>query len=219
MTVHPPSGRPPLPNSYWVTPGKLLGGEYPGGETEEDTQRRLRELWTGRRGLLRESDAAGRIAGLQHALPDGHLVLPSADPGSRPAGGPRTTCARSWLSLSSALAAGRCVYVHCRMGIGRTGMVLGCQLVQQGLTGEAALDELNRAWQKVRRARHWPSIPETREQRQYVASWQARRESGPDRADRSAGPDDRLGACPREPRHPQSPPPRAAYACVGAPER
>jgi protein-tyrosine phosphatase len=75
-------------------------------------------------------------------------------------------------ALAGALAAGRCVYVHCRMGIGRTGTVLGCHLAEQGLTGEAALAELNRAWQQSGRARRWPSIPETQEQRQFVASWE-----------------------------------------------
>jgi len=43
MILRKPFGVRPLPNSYWVTPGKLLGGEYPGGDTEEDTERRLRE--------------------------------------------------------------------------------------------------------------------------------------------------------------------------------
>ncbi len=76
------------------------------------------------------------------------------------------------LALSRALAADRCVYVHCRMGIGRTGTVLGCHLVEHGLTGEAALDELNRAWQQCERARNWPSIPETREQCAFVATWE-----------------------------------------------
>ncbi len=73
-------------------------------------------------------------------------------------------------ALRGALAAGRCVYVHCRMGIGRTGTVLGCLLVEQGLSGEAALDELNRAWQQCARAERWATIPETREQSQFVAT-------------------------------------------------
>jgi protein-tyrosine phosphatase len=76
------------------------------------------------------------------------------------------------VALASALSAGRCVYVHCRMGIGRTGTVLGCRLVEQGLTGAAALRELNRAWQQCGRARQWPAIPETREQREFVAAWE-----------------------------------------------
>jgi protein-tyrosine phosphatase len=76
-------------------------------------------------------------------------------------------------AISVALQAGRCVYVHCRMGIGRTGTVLGCHLVEQGRSGEDALEELNRAWQHSERARRWPSIPETREQSQFVATWVA----------------------------------------------
>jgi hypothetical protein len=58
------------------------------------------------------------------------------------------------------------------MGIGRTGTVLGCRLVEDGRSGEAALDELNRAWQQCARAKRWPSIPETREQNQFVVSWE-----------------------------------------------
>jgi hypothetical protein len=44
--------------------------------------------------------------------------------------------------------------------------------VEEGLTGEAALNALNRAWQQCERARRWSSIPETREQSQFVAAWQ-----------------------------------------------
>ena len=58
------------------------------------------------------------------------------------------------------------------MGIGRTGTVLGCYLAEQGLTGAAALETLNQAWQQSGRARRWPSIPETPEQRDFVASWE-----------------------------------------------
>ena len=41
--------------------------------------------------------------------------------------------------IASALAAGRNVYIHCRAGIGRTGLVAGCFLVEQGRDGERAL--------------------------------------------------------------------------------
>src|SRR5689334_8983322 len=34
----------PLPNTYWVVAGRLLAGEHPGGETENDTRKRLARL-------------------------------------------------------------------------------------------------------------------------------------------------------------------------------
>ncbi|MGH8322482.1 MAG: ADP-ribosylglycohydrolase family protein, partial [Steroidobacteraceae bacterium] len=68
----------------------------------------------------------------------------------------------------------RCVYVHCRAGIGRTGMVVGCFLVEHGLAGEAALEELNRLWQHCERSQIWGSVPETDEQTAYVRSWKTR---------------------------------------------
>lgn len=31
----------PIPNSYWVKPGRLLAGEYPGEKSESDARRKL----------------------------------------------------------------------------------------------------------------------------------------------------------------------------------
>src|SRR2546430_11551651 len=77
-------------------------------------------------------------------------------------------------ALHDALRAGRHVYVHCRAGIGRTGMVVGCLLVERGMPGETALHELNRLWQQSERAKAWVSVPETQEQTDYVRQWQPR---------------------------------------------
>src|SRR5262245_29843903 len=73
--------------------------------------------------------------------------------------------------LDYALRSGRCAYVHCRAGIGRTGTVVGCHLVEQGLRGDAALDELNRLWRQSSLARSWPSVPETADQVAFVRDW------------------------------------------------
>ena len=173
MMLREPSGVPPLPNSYWVTPGKLLGGEYPGGDTEEDTQRRLRELAVAGVDCFVNLTRPGELPAYSTLLPAGtqYFHLPILDHGLPV---DPDYMRQILVAVGSALAAGRCVYVHCRMGIGRTGTVLGCWLAEQGLTGEAALDELNRAWQQCDRSRRWAAIPETREQRQYVATWQGR---------------------------------------------
>jgi ADP-ribosyl-[dinitrogen reductase] hydrolase len=76
-------------------------------------------------------------------------------------------------AIEADLAQGRRVYVHCRAGIGRTGMAVGCYLIQQGLDGPAALEKLQTLWQRCSRARAWPSIPETPEQIEYLRSWVA----------------------------------------------
>jgi protein-tyrosine phosphatase len=173
VMLRQPFGVPPLANSYWVTPGKLLGGEYPGGETAKDTERRLRELALAGVDCFVNLTRPGELPAYSTALPTGtwYFHLPILDHGLPV---DRDYMGQILSVVGSALDAGRCVYVHCRMGIGRTGTVLGCALVEQGLTGEAALDALNRAWQQCDRSKRWSSIPETREQRQYVASWRGR---------------------------------------------
>ncbi len=49
-------------------------------------------------------------------------------------------------ALDRALADGRCIYLHCRAGIGRTNVVAGCWIANRGGGGDAALERLNRLW-------------------------------------------------------------------------
>ncbi len=69
--------------------------------------------------------------------------------------------------ITAAHRARRRVYVHCWGGKGRTGTVIGCWYVRQGLTGGAALDRLQAA-------RHGLAgdSPETDAQRAFVRTWQ-----------------------------------------------
>lgn len=55
-------------------------------------------------------------------------------------------------------------------------MVVGCLLVERGLAGEQALDELARVWQQCERSKFWPSVPETEAQTDYVRSWMPRKQ-------------------------------------------
>jgi hypothetical protein len=169
-----PFGALPLANSYWVIPGKLLGGEYPGGDTEAETHRRLRELALAGVDCYVNLTRPGELPPYHTALPagTGYFHLPILDHGLPV---DPTFMREIQAVVGSALEARRCVYVHCRMGIGRTGTVLGCRLVEDGLSGADALDELNRAWQQCARSSRWPSIPETREQREYVTAWPSHR--------------------------------------------
>jgi ADP-ribosylglycohydrolase len=78
-------------------------------------------------------------------------------------------------AIDAELAADRCVYVHCRAGIGRTGTVIGCYLMRRGLAGEGALDRLQTLWRHCARSRSWPTAPETDSQIEFVRGWRESR--------------------------------------------
>jgi len=170
------AGLPPRPvdNTYWVLPGRLLAGEYPGRTRRDPDSNRLEQLLAG--GIdcfvdLTEPDELEpysldlpmHIEYLRKPIPD-HGV-PLEPPHMREI----LEC------LDQALAAGRRVFVHCRAGIGRTGMTMGCLLVERGYDGDAALEELNRLWQQNERSEAWAQVPETEEQIAYVRGWRHRR--------------------------------------------
>jgi hypothetical protein len=69
---------------------------------------------------------------------------------------------------------GRISAVHCRGGIGRTGMVIGCWLVQSGKAknGEDALNMIAREWQTVEKCTRFPHSPETGPQFEFVRNFQ-----------------------------------------------
>jgi atypical dual specificity phosphatase len=68
---------------------------------------------------------------------------------------------------------GRISAVHCRGGIGRTGMVIGCWLVQSGLakTGEDALETIAVKWRTVEKYHRFPNSPETGPQFEFVRTF------------------------------------------------
>jgi protein-tyrosine phosphatase len=62
--------------------------------------------------------------------------------------------------LDANLSSGKNVAVHCRQGIGRTGLVTSCLLVSKGLTPEQAVKRV--------KASRGLEIPETAEQRRWI---------------------------------------------------
>ncbi|KAJ8508071.1 hypothetical protein ONZ45_g2579 [Pleurotus djamor] len=69
---------------------------------------------------------------------------------------------------------GRVSAVHCRGGIGRTGLVVGCWLVQSGIAkdGIEALNIIAREWRTVEKCKRFPHSPETGPQFEFVRDFQ-----------------------------------------------
>ena len=67
--------------------------------------------------------------------------------------------------LDADLSSGKNVVVHCRQGIGRTGLVAACLLVTKGLSPGAAVESLSAA--------RGLQVPETAEQRRWIDHYAA----------------------------------------------
>jgi len=160
----------PLPNTYWVIPGRLLAGEYPSGSEESLAGARLQRLGAAGIDYFVDLTEHGELPGYSHLLPFRTRYL-------------RSEIADTWVpnnvsqmqgllsDIREALAAGRRIYVHCRAGIGRTGMVIGCFLAEESGDGKGALKLLNRLWRQSDRSKTWPKVPQTREQADYIRHW------------------------------------------------
>jgi protein-tyrosine phosphatase len=157
-----------FPGAYWVRPGKLLAGPYPGGWSADRARERMQKVLDA--GVtffldLTEPDemkpyflaaqAEARGVSVFHRRMDiTDMDVPTPE---------HMTDILD--TLDSALDEGHTVYIHCMGGIGRTGTVIGCWLVRHGLDGQAALDEIVR----LRGGLH--NSPETDEQRRFVRTW------------------------------------------------
>jgi protein-tyrosine phosphatase len=132
-------------HAWWVEPGRLLAGEYPGARTPEKTRRKVRlivdagidsivDLTTPQDGLEPyEQDlmAAAEQAGRQVC----HYVYPIPDMGVLDDEGYDEIVDR----VRGEIDSGRVVYVHCWGGKGRTSTVVGCLLIDDGLDYDAAI--------------------------------------------------------------------------------
>lgn len=167
----------PISDSYWLVPGRLLAGEYPGAKTKNDARKKLRsfldagvdfflDLTEEEEGLepyapLLQEEATARDRKVVYQ----RLPIPDMD-------APSTERMRQiQQTIEAALDAGRTVYVHCLGGLGRTGTVLGCYLVEH----EVSVAE---AFAEIQRRRRWSTSglkksPQTPAQVDFVKRWRS----------------------------------------------
>ena len=127
--------RGPIPNSYRLLDGRLIGGDYPGGRDDMPARGKLGALFDA--GVTTFID----LTEPHELAPYDVLVaeLARARGGEvkycrlpiRDASVPRSAAVMREIldEIDDALDNGGVVYVHCWGGVGRTGTVVGCHLV------------------------------------------------------------------------------------------
>ena len=166
----------PIPESYWVVPGYLLAGEYPGEVDEEITRKRIDALIEAGFDLFIDLTKSNETWPYLNILLDEvkiyeveatHLRFPIGDFGL-----PTPQQMNSILdTIDQNLLEGHKIYLHCWGGIGRTGTTVGCYLVRKGKTGEEALGQLSAWWRGVPKSRYHLHSPETLEQMEFIRTW------------------------------------------------
>ena len=167
----------PIPNSYWATP-LLLACEYPWTPTDPQRPKLDSLLRNGVRTFI-DLTESGELIPYTSILGQRAALLgiePSTIEYHRfPI---RDRCLPESIDLMYDVLdtlrdnqnRGRISAVHCRGGIGRTGMVIGCWLVEIGVAknGAEALAIIAREWKSVEKCKRYPHSPETGPQFDFV---------------------------------------------------
>ena len=173
MTV-PQEPPKPDPNTYWVVPGKLLAGEYPGAQESEEARRRLRKfLQAGVRHFI-DLTEAGKLEPYDKLLRKeggsgtSYTRIPIRDESvpEQP-----KTMAAIIAAIDRGITEGGITYVHCWGGVGRTGLAVACWLQQRYQTSDEALTNLADRWRSCAKSIRRPRSPETSEQVKWVKKW------------------------------------------------
>jgi hypothetical protein len=178
----------PFARTWWIDPGRIMGGRYPGTQDARESRRMLAALLdAGVRTLvnLQEPDEVGRggapfpdyhdtvealardrgVGVTFHRFPIADLDVPEAALMGR-----IMRCIRE-----SVTNGGGIVYVHCWGGHGRTGTVAGCWMVECGVSPEAALEMITQRRAHDSYLARQPA-PQTAEQIEFIRAWQRRNE-------------------------------------------
>lgn len=159
-------------HGYWVEPGSILAGEYPGHPASDGRARERLDL------LVDEGIRTFVDLTTPHddMAPYGHLVEEIADrrrlPLQRvhhPIPDMGTVSSADYDEILATVRAGAArggTYLHCWGGIGRTGTVVGCLLVEGGLSADEAFTRIEQL-RSTTRKRHM-AAPQTYEQAEVI---------------------------------------------------
>ena len=166
----------PYINSYWVIPGKLLAGSYPGLDGSHATRTRLTSfLLSGIDryfDLTKENELPAYDAILQEEADAMQIPVVHQRFSIQDLGLPSRKLMKTLLdSIDQTLDTGHKAYIHCWGGVGRTGTTVGCHLVRHGLSGMEALDKLAAMYATSGQSRFHPNSPETRDQMDFILNW------------------------------------------------
>jgi hypothetical protein len=156
----------PIPRSYWVRPGALLAGEYPAHDDPGWTRVRLERFRAAGVTAFFDLTEEGELPPYDDLLGGWatHRRLPIRDFSC-----PSEQEMSLTLDAVDAALERDTVYVHCWGGTGRTGTVIACWLVRQGMDADEALATIA----QLRRATAYGErrSPETDEQWAMVLGW------------------------------------------------
>jgi len=174
----------PIPESYWVEPGRLLAGEYPGRYDEELTCKRadafIEAGFNTFIDLTKPNETSPYLNILLEQAKTYNVNVKHYRFPIRDFGLPTLKQMMSILdTIDVELQAGRKIYLHCWGGIGRTGTTVGCYLVRRGKTGEEALSQLAEWWKSVPKSYYYPQTPETKQQMEFIRNWATHERQSP----------------------------------------
>jgi predicted protein tyrosine phosphatase len=167
----------PNQNTYWVVPGKLLAGEYPGAQDSKVLETRINTYLDCGVDYFIDLTHSHELAPYAHTLAHCAVERGMSVVHQRFAiddkGVPKDVAQMQEIlgALRQALKGGRCVYVHCWGGIGRTGTVIGCYLAETNSSGDIALTQLKSLWPQMEKSNRHLQTPETAAQALWVKTW------------------------------------------------
>ena len=166
----------PIPESYWVTPGRFLAGQYPGGFERDKVRLRMDKFLEAGLDTFLDLTNPNELPPYESILNEQarlyeknvrHLRFSITDFGLPSRNGMTATLD----ALDAAIHEGRNIYLHCWAGVGRTGTVVGCYLVRHGMSGAQALAQLAEWWKTDPRRDRFKRSPETDEQVKFILDW------------------------------------------------